>query len=107
MAPVVDPGTIVGEADAPGGGRVKVVAPGTHDTASAVAAIPLDGPDEALISSGTWSPMGFESLVPFANATARRLNFSNEGGRGRRYRGLRTTRGSGRGQRTRQEPGGE
>src|SRR6266446_3564719 len=72
MAAVVEPGTIVGEAEAPGGGggRVKVVASGTHDTASAVAATPLDGPDEAFISSGTWSLMGIESLVPFANATA-------------------------------------
>src|SRR5438128_12663739 len=80
MAPVVEPGTIVGEADAPGGGggRVKVVAPGTHDTASAVAAIPLDGPDEAFISSGTWSLMGIESRVPFANATEPPLNFSND-----------------------------
>src|SRR5438132_12441904 len=103
MAPVVDPGTIVGEADAPGGGRVKVVAPGTHDTASAVAAIPLDGPDEAFISSGTWSLMGFESQVPFANAAARRLNFSNEGGLERRYRVLKNIMGLWLVQRIRQE----
>jgi len=107
MAPVVEPGTIVGEADAPGGGggRVKVVAPGTHDTASAVAAIPLDGPDEAFISSGTWSLMGIESLVPFANATARRLNFSNEGGLERRYRVLKNIMGLWLVQRIRQESG--
>jgi len=105
MAPVVEPGTIVGEADAPGGsgGRVKVVAPGTHDTASAVAAIPLDGPDEAFISSGTWSLMGIESRVPFANATARRLNFSNEGGLERRYRVLKNIMGLWLVQRIRQE----
>ena len=105
MAPVVEPGTIVGEADAPGGagGRVKVVAPGTHDTASAVAAIPLDGPDEAFISSGTWSLMGIESQVPFANATARRLNFSNEGGLERRFRVLKNIMGLWLVQRIRQE----
>jgi len=107
MAPVVEPGTIVGEADAPGGGRVKVVAPGTHDTASAVAAIPLDGPDEAFISSGTWSLMGIESLVPFANATARRLNFSNEGGLERRYRVLKNIMGLWLVQRIRQESGAD
>jgi rhamnulokinase len=105
MAPVVEPGTIVGEVDAPGGGRVKVVAPGTHDTASAVAAIPLDGPDEAFISSGTWSLMGFESRVPFANATARRLNFANEGGLERRYRVLKNIMGLWLLQRIRQESG--
>ena len=107
MAPVVEPGTIVGEADAPGGGRVKVVAPGTHDTASAVAAIPLDGPDEAFISSGTWSLMGIESRVPFANATARRLNFSNEGGLERRYRVLKNIMGLWLVQRIRQESGAD
>ena len=82
---------------------LKVVAPGTHDTASAVAAIPLDGPDEAFISSGTWSLMGFESRVPFANATARRLNFSNEGGLERRYRVLKNIMGLWLVQRIRQE----
>src|SRR2546428_353733 len=107
MAPLVEPGTIVGEADAPGGGggRVRVVAPGTTDPASAVAAIPLDGPDEAFISSGTWSLMGIESRVPFANATARRLNFSNEGGLERRYRVLKNIMGLWLVQRIRQESG--
>src|SRR3989442_9485393 len=108
MAPVGEPGTIVGEADAPGGGggRVKVVAPGTHDTASAVAAIPLHGPDEAFISSGTWSLMGIESRGPFANAPAPRLNFPNEGGLERRYRGLQNIMALWLVQRIRQEPGG-
>ena len=105
MAPVVEPGTIVGEAEAPGGGRMKVVASGTHDTASAVAATPLDGPDEAFISSGTWSLMGIESPVALANATARRLNFANEGGLERRYRVLKNIMGLWLVQRIRQESG--
>jgi len=107
MAPVVEPGAILGEVAGPGGGlaRVKVVAPGTHDTASAVAAIPLDGPDEAFISSGTWSLMGIESRVPFASATARRLNFANEGGVERRYRVLKNIVGLWLVQRIRQESG--
>jgi len=106
MAAVVEPGTIVGETQAPGGsGRLKVVASGTHDTASAVAATPLDSPDEAFISSGTWSLMGIESPVPFANATARRLNFGNEGGLERRYRVLKNIMGLWLVQRIRQESG--
>jgi len=107
MAPVVEPGTIVGDVGAPGGGggRLKVIAPATHDTASAVAAIPLDGPDQAFISSGTWSLMGIESLVPLASATARRLNFSNEGGVERRYRVLKNIVGLWLVQRIRLESG--
>jgi rhamnulokinase len=107
MAPVVEPGTIVGEMDPPGGGprRVKVVAPGTHDTASAVAAIPLESSGDVFISSGTWSLMGIESRVPFANATARHLNFANEGGVERRYRVLKNIVGLWLMQRIRQESG--
>jgi rhamnulokinase len=70
-----------------------VIAPGTHDTASAVAGIPLASPDEIFLSSGTWSLMGVESERPLADATARRLNFSNEGGVGRRYRVLKNIAG--------------
>jgi len=47
-----------------------VAAPGTHDTASAVAAIPLGGAGEAFISSGTWSLMGVESERPLAGEMA-------------------------------------
>jgi rhamnulokinase len=107
MAPVVEPGTVLGEVDAPGGSgsRMKVVAPGTHDTASAVAAVPLEGPDEAFISSGTWSLMGIESRVPFASEVARHLNFANEGGVERRYRVLKNIVGLWLVQRIRQESG--
>jgi rhamnulokinase len=90
----VEPGTIVGETAALAGGqRLVVAAPGTHDTASAVAAIPLAGDDEAFISSGTWSLMGVESARPLAGDTARRLNFTNEGGVERRYRVLKNIAG--------------
>src|SRR4051812_43981719 len=60
-------------------GPPPVIAPGTHDTASAVAAIP--GLDEqcAYISSGTWSLMGAEIAQPIINEDVRRLNFTNEG----------------------------
>lgn len=60
--------------------KVPVIAPGSHDTASAVAAIPeLDG-DSVYISSGTWSLIGIEATRPVINGRALSLNFTNEGG---------------------------
>jgi rhamnulokinase len=70
-----------------------VVAPATHDTASAVAATPLSGLDEAYISSGTWSLMGIESFTPIATAAALGMNFTNEGGIERRFRILKNLMG--------------
>jgi rhamnulokinase len=89
----VEPGTILGETRAVAGRRIQVTVPGTHDTASAVAGIPLDGPEEVFISSGSWSLMGVEREQPCADATARRLNFSNEGGVEHRYRVLKNIAG--------------
>lgn len=58
---------------------VRVVAPATHDTGSAVAGTPLhDG--WAYISSGTWSLVGVERETPLINSEAARSNFTNEGG---------------------------
>ena len=58
---------------------VRVVAPATHDTASAVAGAPLrDG--WAYISSGTWSLTGIERDSALINAEVARHNFTNEGG---------------------------
>ena len=61
-------------------GAPPVIAPGTHDTASAVAAIPGLDEHSAYISSGTWSLMGVEIAQPIINDDVRRLNFTNEGG---------------------------
>ncbi|MEX0585006.1 MAG: rhamnulokinase family protein, partial [Pirellulales bacterium] len=66
---------------------VQVVLPGTHDTASAVAAVPANSragarPDWCYISSGTWSLMGVETPRPVVNEKCRALNFTNEGGVG-------------------------
>ena len=72
---------------------VKVIAPATHDTASAVAGTPFEGVDELFISSGTWSLMGFESMQPFASHTAMQVNVTNEGGIGGRYRVLKNIMG--------------
>ena len=103
----IQAGTVLGAMTMPSGDQVKVIAPGTHDTASSVAAIPLEGPDEAFISSGTWSLMGIESRIPLASDAARRLNVSNEGGVERRYRVLKNIVGLWIVQRLRKELGGE
>ncbi|HJQ23093.1 MAG TPA: rhamnulokinase family protein [Blastocatellia bacterium] len=58
---------------------VSVIAPATHDTASAVIGAPLTD-DRAYISSGTWSLVGVERNSPLINAEAARHNFTNEGG---------------------------
>jgi rhamnulokinase len=64
-------------------GPIKVVAPPTHDTASAVAAIPTANTgrsDWAYISSGTWSLMGIETPNAVLTDRVLQLNFTNEGG---------------------------
>ena len=58
---------------------VRVIAPATHDTGSAVAGAPLQE-GWAYISSGTWSLVGVELEQPFINAEVARENFTNEGG---------------------------
>ncbi len=82
---VVRPGTVLGPllpwvAEETGAGGLKLVAVGSHDTASAVAAVPAEGPDRAFVSSGTWSILGVESPVPVVNDAALAFNFTNEGG---------------------------
>lgn len=58
----------------------KVVAVGSHDTASAVAAVPAAGPNFAYISSGTWSLVGVELKAPVLSEASRAANFTNERG---------------------------
>ena len=57
-----------------------VIAVGSHDTASAVAAIPNMSEDSVFLSSGTWSLMGVEAAEPNISEEAQRLGFTNEGG---------------------------
>jgi rhamnulokinase len=82
-APIVEPGTLVGKL-LPNIGATRiagtpVIAPATHDTGSAVAAIAArEG--TAFISSGTWSLVGMEVDAPVASPDALQMNFSNEGG---------------------------
>src|SRR5438132_5943032 len=62
-----------------GGEAVRVVAPATHDTGSAVAGAPIED-GWAYISSGTWSLVGVERDEILINHDVARLNFTNEGG---------------------------
>jgi rhamnulokinase len=80
---IVEPGSIIGtllpEAAGTALAGTAVIAPASHDTGSAVAAISArEG--TAFISSGTWSLVGTETDCPVLSADAMRLNFSNEGG---------------------------
>lgn len=59
---------------------VPVIAPASHDTAAAVAAVPARGDDWCYLSSGTWSLMGVELPKPVINEEVRAANFTNEGG---------------------------
>ena len=96
--PLVRPGTVVGRlrpelAREAGLAEIPVVAAASHDTASAVAAVPARGRDWAYISSGTWSLMGIEAASPLITSETRRLNFTNEGGMDGRIRVLKNVTG--------------
>jgi rhamnulokinase len=73
---IVAPGAVVGTL--PNG--VRVFAVGSHDTASAIAAIPAEGDDWAFLSSGTWSLMGVTLDEPVLTPRAHSGQFTNEGG---------------------------
>jgi rhamnulokinase len=80
--PVVEPGAVIGcvlPRVEPALSNTPVIAPASHDTGSAVAAIEMHG-DTAFISSGTWSLVGIELDAPVVTDEALRLNFTNEGG---------------------------
>lgn len=59
--------------------NVRVIAPATHDTGSAVIGLPLEE-NWAFISSGTWSLVGVEQAKPLINNEVEKFNFTNEGG---------------------------
>jgi rhamnulokinase len=82
---VVQPGTVLGQIlpailQETGAKQIPVIAIASHDTASAVAAVPGQDPHFAWISSGTWSIMGTEVATPVINDQALALNLTNEGG---------------------------
>ena len=73
--------------------RLPVVAVASHDTASAVVALPAEGEDFAYVSSGTWSLVGVETPSPVVTPEAMEANFTNEGGFGGRTRFLKNVMG--------------
>ncbi len=93
---LIEPGTVIGPlrkavAEEVGiSSELSVLAPATHDTASAVAAVPVvrpsgaapqaGGPDWCYLSSGTWSLLGVEVPKPIITAETLQGNFTNEGG---------------------------
>lgn len=103
LGAITEPGTVLGPlrkdvAQETGLHDTRVVLPGTHDTASAVVAVPACGaptqpPEWCYISSGTWSLMGAEVPSPIINETCLKLNFTNEGGVGGTTRLLKNIAG--------------
>jgi rhamnulokinase len=98
LGTVVAPGTVLGplRASVAAEARMKpvpVVVPASHDTGSAVAAVPAQGRSWAYISSGTWSLMGAELEAPLITDEAMRYNFTNEGGVGNTIRFLKNIMG--------------
>jgi rhamnulokinase len=96
---LVDPGGRIGPllpavaAEIGAGPRFEVVAVGSHDTASAVVAVPMASDTAAYISSGTWSLVGVELASPVLSEASRAANFTNEGGVDGRVRYLRNVMG--------------
>lgn len=91
------PGTVVGELreeiQREVGFDCQVVLPATHDTGSAVVAVPSNEKDILYISSGTWSLMGTERMEADCSAKSREHNFANEGGYDYRFRYLKNIMG--------------
>lgn len=75
------------------GYRAKVCLCASHDTASAILALPSLKSDVLYISSGTWSLFGCENLSPCLTEEARKCNFTNEGGFNYRFRFLKNIMG--------------
>lgn len=75
------------------GYQAEVILPATHDTGAAVMAVPSIADDNIYLSSGTWSLMGIERLIPDCSEESRQHNFTNEGGYHHRYRYLKNIMG--------------
>ncbi|MBI1374358.1 MAG: rhamnulokinase [Phycisphaera sp.] len=100
LGKIIQPGATVGtlrdqvasETGAPRG--LKVIAPATHDTAAAIASVPVEpGESWCYLSSGTWSLMGAELDEPCLTDAARAVPFTNEGGIGGTIRFLKNISG--------------
>lgn len=94
---LVDPGASLGlllpDIAAQVGASIPVTAVGSHDTASAVVAVPATNEDFAYISCGTWGLVGVELEHPVLTEASRAANFTNEGGVDGRVRFLHNVMG--------------
>jgi rhamnulokinase len=95
---VVEPGTMLGPLSAEVAAETRlagtdVIAVATHDTGSAVAAVPFRERDAAFISAGTWSLVGMEVTVPVITDATFVANLTNEGGVAGTFRLLRNVTG--------------
>ena len=98
LTPLISPGETLGSLTAEvaaslGAPRTAVTAVGSHDTASAVVAVPMASGDAAYISCGTWGLVGVEVDRPVLTDAAREAKFTNEGGVDGRTRLLRNVMG--------------
>ncbi|KJL22122.1 Rhamnulokinase [Microbacterium oxydans] len=97
LPPLIDPGAVIGllrpELVARVGKDLPVIAVGSHDTASAVVAVPMTSSSAAYISCGTWGLVGLELTEPVLTDAAREANFTHELGVDGRYRFLRNVTG--------------
>jgi sugar (pentulose or hexulose) kinase len=93
--PLRRPGDVIGPVDGPNGpgSSPPLIAVGSHDTASAVAAVPAAAPHFAYISLGTWSLAGLELDAPVLTPASRAANFTNETGIDGTIRYLRNVMG--------------
>jgi sugar (pentulose or hexulose) kinase len=93
--PLRQPGAAIGPVtvDRPGLRGMPLTAVGSHDTASAVVAVPAERADFAYISSGTWSLVGLELTGPVLSEASRLANFTNEAGIDGTVRYLRNVSG--------------
>lgn len=91
------PGTYVGDftddIQEKVGFNCQVILPATHDTGSAVLAVPTNDDNAIYISSGTWSLMGVELREADCSENSMKANFTNEGGYEHRYRYLKNIMG--------------
>lgn len=97
FCPICVPGTLIGSftenIENELGFNCQVILPATHDTGSAVLAIPTNNTEGIYISSGTWSLMGIESNYANCSLDSMKLNFTNEGGYQYRFRYLKNIMG--------------
>jgi rhamnulokinase len=99
FGPIARPGTTLGPVRAPVAAEaglpssLLVTHAGSHDTASAVLAVPMVGDDAAYVACGTWGLVGLELVAPIRDEPSRAANFTNELGVDGRIRYLRNVMG--------------